>query len=342
MTGFLAMMAARAVGAAPALRPRPVQRFEATADTASHERRHSPMDRGASRLPLDPRRGQGAAGDTPKPDEDAPPADTTGPAQPALPTGDVAGMPEEGAQISATPEAPARVAGQPEAPAQVAGQPGEAAATLRGALREGMAQAAGTPRGEDAGGAARRQPDVESSPPAGRREEPGVPEATPPDAAQAGAAPGDPATRARSAPTGPTAPMPTTDARPMAPVGGPHPPGPGRRPTPRPRSAPPVNLAALLRDEVFGALVARGEVPAGERVVVETRRSPQPLPAGTTALRAEGVRGPELDGADRAGDVHVHIDRVTVTRPRPDPPPAAPRAPVVDHAAYLARRRERR
>jgi hypothetical protein len=49
--------------------------------------------------------------------------------------------------------------------------------------------------------------------------------------------------------------------------------------------------------------------------------------------------GPPAPG--RPPEVHVHIDRVTVTRAPTPPPPAPPRS-TVDHDAYLARRRERR
>ena len=84
------------------------------------------------------------------------------------------------------------------------------------------------------------------------------------------------------------------------------------------------------------------------------RRQDPPAP-GTVAVRATpaAVAAPDAPrpgrrrGRARRGPaVHLHIDRVVVTRapppapPAPAPPPRAPRR-TVDHAAYLARRRER-
>lgn len=127
----------------------------------------------------------------------------------------------------------------------------------------------------------------------------------------------------------------------------------GSRPRggPGPAPGPDLDLAALLRDQVFAALVDRGAVPARERPVVVPpgKRATAPRP-GTAAIRAEGVsagRGPNRSARDdtaAAGpsNVHLHIDRVSVTRAAPPAPAPAPATrPSVDHAAYLARRRER-
>jgi hypothetical protein len=106
-----------------------------------------------------------------------------------------------------------------------------------------------------------------------------------------------------------------------------------------------VDLAALLREQVFAALAERGSVPEGLTPVVSTtptRRAPRP---GTAALHAEGVRIDQPTEQAAAGDVHVHIARVSVTQPAPPPPPRVSRSETVrrtvDHQAYLARRRER-
>lgn len=88
------------------------------------------------------------------------------------------------------------------------------------------------------------------------------------------------------------------------------------------------------------------------------RKPPSPR-RGTAVVRADGVV--TTPRATLAGDpahppaatpspaapsptVHVHIDRVSVTRapsPAARPSAPAPARPLVDHAAYLARRRER-
>jgi hypothetical protein len=106
-----------------------------------------------------------------------------------------------------------------------------------------------------------------------------------------------------------------------------------------------VDLAALLREQVFAALAERGSVPDELTPVVSTtptRRAPRP---GTAALHAEGVRIDQPTEQAAPGDVHVHIARVSVTQPAPPPPPRVSRSETVrrtvDHQAYLARRRER-
>lgn len=103
------------------------------------------------------------------------------------------------------------------------------------------------------------------------------------------------------------------------------------------------------------ALVERGVVSREERAVVAEPSTAAPAPRndppspGTVTVRATPPAASEpaeerpAQPSEQA--VHLHIDRVVVTRaPAPAPPPApAPRPPrrTVDHAAYLARRRER-
>ena len=123
------------------------------------------------------------------------------------------------------------------------------------------------------------------------------------------------------------------------------PPAPGPPPTARSRQQPrPVDLATLLRTEVFAALTERGSVHKDLSPVVSTTPSSRPPRPGTAAVRAEDVRVEQASG-DASGDVHVHIGRVTVTQAgtpaTPRPSRTEPRGPRVDHQAYLARRRER-
>jgi hypothetical protein len=116
-----------------------------------------------------------------------------------------------------------------------------------------------------------------------------------------------------------------------------HPPG---------RGAQPVDLAALLREQVFNALTDRGSVRSGVTPVVATSSTPRTPRVGTATVRADGVRidQPAVEAAT-SGDVHVHIARVTVTQPPSPPAPRVSRSETVrrsvDHQAYLARRRER-
>jgi hypothetical protein len=115
---------------------------------------------------------------------------------------------------------------------------------------------------------------------------------------------------------------------------------------------PEVDVAALLRDHVVPALADRGDVDRGERPRIVARRAELPAPpAGTIAVapgradvRRTAVPPASPGSAPARPEVHVHIDRVMVTRapaapapPPPEPPPGA----GADHAAYLARRRER-
>lgn len=103
-------------------------------------------------------------------------------------------------------------------------------------------------------------------------------------------------------------------------------------PQPAPRTVP----AALLLDQLAPALLdaralTRREV---ERLVVVPTASPRRArPDGRGQVRLDDVRV-------GAGEVHVHVDRIEVSRePAPVPAPARPAAstPAIDHAAYLAR-----
>jgi hypothetical protein len=133
-----------------------------------------------------------------------------------------------------------------------------------------------------------------------------------------------------------------------------------RRAAPAPSATPTLDLAALLRDHVVPALVDRGALGRDERPIIAepasaaTARRHEPPRPGTVAVRATpataaaaaGHEPEELPARDADPAVHLHIDQVLVTRappPAPPPPAPAPRAArrTVDHAAYLARRRER-
>ena len=121
----------------------------------------------------------------------------------------------------------------------------------------------------------------------------------------------------------------------------------------RPRPSPAVvpDPLVLVRERVVPVLVEAGVLGATEDVEVIDAAEP---PAGPQKRRAVRLRvdtprpthlhraGPEPRN-NRVPDIHVHIGRIEVTRPAaPPPPPARPTAPAVDHAAYLARRRELR
>lgn len=196
-------------------------------------------------------------------------------------------------------------------------------------------------------------------------------------AAPPGAAPAAPDRAAAStAPVGPASPEPDAavpaitappavarppdatpppDATRPAAVVPPAPPAPApaaRRPAPTPVRAAAPDLARLLRERLGPALIARRAVEPGERLVFVDRPAPAGTPPrpGTAEVRTGPVRpapaGPPGAAEDPPppGDVHLHIDRVVVTR-APSPPPSAPAPPArstVDHAAYLARRREGR
>ncbi|MET8838302.1 hypothetical protein ABZV78_30970, partial [Micromonospora sp. NPDC004540] len=122
------------------------------------------------------------------------------------------------------------------------------------------------------------------------------------------------------------------------------------RPTPAPVRATAPDLARLLRERLGPALIARRAVEPGERLVFVDRPNNAPPRPGTAEVRTGPVRPAPTPPPGTAenpaptGDVHLHIDRVVVTRaPAPPPPAPPPPAPsTVDHAAYLARRREGR
>ncbi|MFE9959727.1 hypothetical protein [Micromonospora sp. NPDC005299] len=162
-----------------------------------------------------------------------------------------------------------------------------------------------------------------------------------------------PTTAAPPAVTRPPAELPPDPTRPAA-ATPPAPPAPApaaRRTAPAPVRAAAPDLARLLRERLGPALIARRAVQSGERLVFVDRpaRAGAPPRPGTAEVRTGSIRPaptpPAPTGeAPPAGDVHLHIDRVVVTR-APAPPPPAPPPPTpstVDHAAYLARRREGR
>ncbi|MEW2330069.1 hypothetical protein AB0880_19915 [Micromonospora chersina] len=152
----------------------------------------------------------------------------------------------------------------------------------------------------------------------------------------------------------PPAARPPDASRPAA-VVPPAPPAPAsaaRRPAPTPVRAAAPDLARLLRERLGPALIARRAVEPGERLVFVDRPAPAGTPPrpGTAEVRTGRIRPAPavppgtVEDPPPAGDVHLHIDRVVVTR-APTPPPPAPAPPArstVDHAAYLARRREGR
>jgi len=96
--------------------------------------------------------------------------------------------------------------------------------------------------------------------------------------------------------------------------------GPGR--APRDQPSPVVGPDDLLRDHVAPALAGRG--------VLDLAAGDEPAAPGL---------GP-VDVPEGAV-VHVHVERVDVHRPAPDPPRAAGTVARVDHADYLARQQRR-
>jgi hypothetical protein len=134
------------------------------------------------------------------------------------------------------------------------------------------------------------------------------------------------------------------------------------------RPAPQVpDPLAVVREHVVPKLMDTGVLGAMEDVEVIDAHAPHPpLPASVPGrprvqLRVEvpprsgtGRREPARGdaraspGSIRMPDVHLHIGRIEVVRPAAPPSPGhpAPAAPArrpaapVDHAAYLARRRE--
>ncbi|MFG2168915.1 hypothetical protein [Micromonospora chersina] len=152
----------------------------------------------------------------------------------------------------------------------------------------------------------------------------------------------------------PDAEPPPEPTRPGAAVP-PAPPAPApaaRRAAPTPVRAAVPDLARLLRERLGPALVARRAVEPGERLVFVDRPAPAGTPPrpGTAEVRTGPIRPAPavppgtVEDPPPAGDVHLHIDRVVVTRAPSPPPPAPPPSArsTVDHAAYLARRREGR
>lgn len=119
---------------------------------------------------------------------------------------------------------------------------------------------------------------------------------------------------------------------------------------PRTETQPDIDLPAMLREQVYAALAQRGDVSSRERpVTVPPGQRIAPPPPGSVTLEAQGVSTTGRVAFDSAPDdttpsgpptINLHIDRVSVTRAAPPPPPAArPARPRVDHTAYLGRRR---
>ncbi|WP_262285738.1 hypothetical protein [Micromonospora sp. MA102] len=199
--------------------------------------------------------------------------------------------------------------------------------------------------------------DADRTPPATPPEaDPAAPDPTATPAEPAGPAGREPDTAVPTTAAPPTVTRPAdTDlppdaARPAAAVP-PPPPAPAhaaRRPAPAPVRAAAPDLARLLRERLGPALIARRAVEPGERLVFVDRpnRAGTPPRPGTAEVRTGPIRpAPTPPGEPPpAGDVHLHIDRVVVTRAPapPPPPPPGPPPSTVDHAAYLARRREDR
>jgi hypothetical protein len=159
---------------------------------------------------------------------------------------------------------------------------------------------------------------------------------------------------APESPRGPERPRsPRPAARRRAPRRRARPRAPTRTRTPTP------DLATLLHRHVIPALVDRGVVERGEGAIRPPVQGPASPPPGKFTIEAGNVAGlppappeparDELPSRRPPPDVHVHIDRVVVTRgPSPPPPLPAPPEPAaapvstVDHDAYLARRSEGR
>jgi hypothetical protein len=135
----------------------------------------------------------------------------------------------------------------------------------------------------------------------------------------------------------------------------PDPPGADSAPTPDRPPVPAPDPIVIVRDRVVPVLVQAGVLDAAEEVEVVNAAAGAPAGVGAdrgVQLRVDPPqpRHPRRDTSPpgRPPDVHVHIGRIEVVRapaPPPSPPPAASAhrgAPAADHAAYLARRRERR
>lgn len=318
MTGFFARMGDRAAGREAPLAPRRPARFEVPSPAAGEptveevERLAAPVAHAEESGAQDarPRRGEPPAVSTRRGE---PPADSTGREEP----------PADSTEREEPPPAPPQPVVSPRA----------------------VPAAAPPPRGRAEPPAAPAR--AGDRPPVARPVPASPPPPDPPVAAREG----------RRRPEADDRPPPAAAPAPLAPA-------PGRRrrrrPAPGPAPAPALDLAALLREHVVPALVDRGAVSRDERPVVAephsaagARRQDPPRP-GTVAVHATppAISAPARlqlgDPEERDGSpaVHLHIDRVVVTRAAPPAPPAPaspPRAPrrTVDHAAYLARRRER-
>lgn len=331
MTGFFGLMAARATGRTPRLHPRIVPRFEGAAATG-----------GAPEHRWVPAGGLGGVGDPPEAPRQG--AVTRAPAAHGVPpeprrspvharAEQLAERPQDAA--TARPVVPDR-----EEVRRAARDLTRAAAVGPSLLtpvdRTVRRQPPGPPSSDERPTADTKVADVrfggdgrdrrDAVPDAVTTQEEPTPEEPPPGVRRAGS---------------PAASPPPPAARP--------------RRAPAPGPAPVVDVAAMLREELFGALRERGLVSAGERPVVETRHPPASAPRpGTATIRVDGLSAPEPDRSPATGDadpsasstaphVHLHIDRVSVARAAPPAPAqAAAPAPKVDHAAYLARRRGRR
>ena len=340
MTGFFATIAARAVGEPSPLRPRYAQRFE-------HQEATAPLPAGGLTVV------EHSAVSPPA----SPPPGHTDPTQsrPRVSTGDdhrgkPSHAPDRAPQAAPT-EAPAA------SRATTAGDVEEAGPISRADIdravqvaRDAAEAARATHDGQEhvrpaAGSPSRPQPVPE--PHADERDSPSAPTpgTTPQNEAVAASAHEGRAADAAEL-EAPTKDEPL-GSRPVGPV---HPRAPAHARPSRPptRRAQPVDVAALLREQVFSALAESGSIPTGVTPVVATSTtSPTPTP-GTATVRAEGVRiEPPVVETPASGDVHVHIARVSVTQAPPGSPPA-PRVSrsetvrrSVDHQDYLARRRER-
>ena len=147
------------------------------------------------------------------------------------------------------------------------------------------------------------------------------------------------APRLRSTPDGSSDPVETSSNGPHRLVEATEPGRDDARATPWPDSVRTVPAARLL-DQLVPALLDAHALTRreAERLVVVPTTSPRRArPDGRGQVRLDDVRV----GAD---EIHVHVDRIEVSRePAPAPAPARPPAPspAVDHAAYLARQDRR-
>ena len=340
MTGFLATLVARAAGEPAPLQPRRAQRFE-------------PSSLGGDwtgDLPhvVEPAHDPGPATAA----DDRPESARTLP-QPRLPDAAPGTTPATERSIARGSDAD-RLAPDDVARARAAAR--AAAVRAASAVSDGTVTAARADRDRD------RAP----FPPESTNLQPRTPEvpqrpAPDPTTVAGSPSPEDERRESRRAPSDevatplPPAPVPVIEATSRAPEPPPSRPGhvaaaaraPSTRTRPAPPTGPPINLAELLRNEVFAALAERGVVRRDERPVLDASRSTRPPPRGTARLWADGVQveQPSAGAAPGTDGVTVHIDRVSVSRAAEKTPRRAARAPTrrvtVDHAAYLARRRER-